>query len=188
MRVVAGKARGHKLFSPEGLHTRPTADRIKESLFNILMNYIVDSSFLDLYSGSGAIGIEALSRGAKSAVFVDNDAHSIDVINKNLQKTKLIENSDVMKTNVSSAIRRLSEKGYKFDIVFMDPPYYTEEAQNSIAEICENNVLKDDGIIVVEIAHDQHLHIEKSLGLEVFKNKEYNIAKIFFLRKEQPPQ
>ena len=123
MRVISGSARGHKLKAPEGLTTRPTTDRIKESLFNIIAGDLYQCKFLDLFSGSGAMGIEALSRGADKAVFVDKDRKSISIINDNLKATRLDNKAQVLNCDVSTAVSKLKSLNEKFDIIFMDPPY-----------------------------------------------------------------
>ncbi|MDR2903638.1 MAG: 16S rRNA (guanine(966)-N(2))-methyltransferase RsmD [Clostridiales bacterium] len=184
MRVIAGKAKGHKLFSPEGLTTRPTADRIKESLFNVLMYDLLDVTFLDLYSGSGAIGIEALSRGAASAVFVDSAAESIAVINKNLLKTKLSAQAAVIKQDAAGALARLTLEKRRFDVIFMDPPYHTAAAEETVALICRHGLLNENGLIAVETAKDQEIAVDKAYGLFEYKRKIYTAAQIVFLRKE----
>ena len=122
MRVIAGSARSLPLRTIEGTDTRPTQDRIKETLFNMLQSDIPGCKFLDLYSGSGAIGIEALSRGAAKAVLVENSKKAVECIKDNLTFTKLADKADVMEMDVLSAINRLKGKDV-FSIVYMDPPY-----------------------------------------------------------------
>lgn len=126
MRVIAGSARRLVLKCPEGKHTRPTTDRIKETLFNILQGEIVDARFLDLFSGSGGIGIEALSRGAKQCVFVENEREAVTCIKQNLKTTRLSDQAQVMAMDVMQAIRRLDSLHEPFDIIFMDPPYHKD--------------------------------------------------------------
>ena len=121
MRVISGVARGMKLKTPEGLDTRPTQDRIKETLFNMLQPYVADCVFVDLFSGSGGIGIEALSRGAKKAYFVENFKEALSCIESNLTTTKLKDKAVVLKTDAVSSIHHIFEK--EVDIIFMDPPY-----------------------------------------------------------------
>ena len=121
MRVIAGSKRSIPLLSPEGVTTRPTSDRIKETLFNIINPIIPGAYFLDLFSGSGQIGIEALSRGARKAVFVDSDRKSIATIKENVKKTDFLECSEIINRSVSSFIGTYSGKE-PFDIIFMDPP------------------------------------------------------------------
>ena len=121
MRVIAGKARSLKLKTPEGLETRPTTDRIKETLFNMLQPYLPDGIFIDLFSGSGGIGIEALSRGARHAYFVENQKNAIACIQENLKFTRLIDDATILKQDVLSALSGIPEK--EADVIFMDPPY-----------------------------------------------------------------
>ena len=147
MRVISGSARGLKLVSPEGLGTRPTTDRVKESLFNIIQPYIPADNVLDLFGGSGALGIEALSRGSKSCVFVDIDKKAIDIINQNIEKARLKEKSVVVKADVFNYLSACSEE---FDIIFLDPPYNKGFLDKVFDNIYKNKLLKKDGIIVVE--------------------------------------
>ena len=120
MRVISGSARGLKLKAPEGMNTRPTLDRIKESLFNMIAADMYDCRFLDLFSGSGAMGIECLSRGGQNAVFVDNYKESIDVIKQNINGAKVSDRAEVMSCDVTSAISKLAQKGKTFDVFFME--------------------------------------------------------------------
>ena len=122
MRVIAGNNRGMTLVTPDGIDTRPTTDRIKETLFNMIAFDLPDAYFLDLFSGSGQIGIEALSRGAKEAVFVEKDKNAINCIEKNLVKARLTDSSRLYKVDVIAALNQLNSHQV-FDIIFMDPPY-----------------------------------------------------------------
>ncbi|MDY5180342.1 16S rRNA (guanine(966)-N(2))-methyltransferase RsmD, partial [Butyribacter sp.] len=126
MRVIAGKARRTNLVTPEGKHTRPTSDRIKETLFNILQNELYDISFLDIFSGSGGIAIEALSRGAKEAVLIDNDTEAVRCIKENIKRTHFEDMTTILKMDAISALKKLEITEKKFDIIFMDPPYNHE--------------------------------------------------------------
>lgn len=123
MRVIAGSARRRNLISPAGDSTRPTTDRIKETLFNILQGEVPDARFLDLFSGSGGIGIEALSRGSKQCIFVENGREAVHCIKTNLKNTGFSGKSQIMAMDVMQALRRLDQLGQPFDIIFMDPPY-----------------------------------------------------------------
>jgi len=125
MRVIAGSARRLLLKTPLGDNTRPTTDRIKETLFNMIQNEVPGSVFLDLFAGSGAIGIEALSRGADYAVFVENDKNALTCIEENLKHTGLNDKAGIYKQDVFVSLQSLEYK-YEFDIVFMDPPYDKE--------------------------------------------------------------
>ncbi|MGN1318147.1 MAG: 16S rRNA (guanine(966)-N(2))-methyltransferase RsmD [Lachnospirales bacterium] len=182
MRVISGSARGLKLKAPEGLTTRPTTDRIKESLFNIIAADIYDCRFLDLFSGSGAIAIEALSRGAKGAVLVDADFKSIKVINDNLKAARVSDRAEVIKSSCVLAINKLSLRKDKFDIIFMDPPYNKNFVNDTLNAIVKGDILSDDGFIICEMAIDDE--IEPIKGLEISRIKDYKITKMTFLVRE----
>ena len=178
MRVISGKSRGCKLKAPEGLSTRPTTDRIKESLFNILAPDIYDCRFLDIFSGSGAIAIEALSRGAKEAVLIDSSDKAMAVIRENLIHTKLSDNAETMKSDVFSALKTLGSKGRRFDIIFMDPPYAAGLYEKTLETIVRCNILADDGYIVAEqSSDDEAVDIE---GLKNYRVKDYKTTKMVF--------
>lgn len=180
MRVISGSARGLKLSSPEGLDTRPTTDRIKETLFNIIGPDIYLSDFLDLFSGSGAIGIEALSRGAESCVFVDNAKASVNVVTKNIQSARLSEKSLVLKQDVFDAISYLAEKKRLFDIIFLDPPYKENFNEPVLKKIYESGILKQDGYIILERSSD--IKLSSVHGLEIFREKIFKTTTMTFLK------
>lgn len=180
MRVISGSARGLRLKSPEGLNTRPTLDRIKESLFNILANDLFESDFLDLFSGSGGIGIEALSRGANSAVFVDENKESYNIINENLKFTRLVDKATVLNTDFLMAINKLKNEGKSFDIIFMDPPYNKDFVQAAVKSVYEAGLLKKTGFIIAEQAMEDDLPVVE--GLVISRVKEYKITKMTFLK------
>ncbi|MDO5389258.1 MAG: 16S rRNA (guanine(966)-N(2))-methyltransferase RsmD [Clostridia bacterium] len=179
MRVISGSARGHKLKAPEGLTTRPTTDRIKESLFNIIAGDLYECRFLDLFSGSGAMGIEALSRGAARAVFVDRDKKSIRAIRDNLKATKLEDRAKVFECDISAAVSRLGRLEEKFDIIFMDPPYNKGYVESTLTYIVRENILDKDGYIIAEQSIEEEVPSVK--GLEVIRIKDYKITKMTFL-------
>lgn len=183
MRVISGSARGHKLKAPEGLTTRPTTDRIKESLFNIIAADMYECRFLDLFSGSGAMGIEALSRGAKKAVFVDKDRKSVSVIRDNLKATKLEERAMVLNCDTALAIAKIGTLGEKFDIIFMDPPYNKGFIESTLTYIVKENILADDGYIIAE--QSQGDEIPMIPELDVIRVKDYKITKMTFLSKAE---
>lgn len=147
MRVIAGKARGTVLKTPEGLRTRPTADRVKEALFSIIHFDVPGAKVLDLFGGSGQLGIEALSRGADSAVFVDENAAACDLIRENLRRTKLQDQAKVMRSDYMAYLNSCREK---FDIILLDPPYAEVFLENSLNRISEIDILQSGGIIVAE--------------------------------------
>lgn len=171
MRVIAGSKRGASLKAPEGLSTRPTTDRIKESLFNILTPFLKDGVFLDLFSGSGGIGIEALSRGARMSVFVDNDKRAQNCIKQNLSKTGFEKQALVLGTDFKTSLKTIAVRGIKFDVVFMDPPYYSDFIENILDEIEILGILNNEGIVVCEQAKDEPE--VKSDGYILYRIKEY---------------
>lgn len=179
MRVISGSARGLRLEAPEGLNTRPTTDRIKESLFNIINYDLQGINFLDLFSGSGGIGIEALSRGAKFAVFVDGAVESIKIIEKNLSFTRLGDKAEVIRADVINALTSLSKRNLCFDIIFMDPPYNNDLYNNTLKVIFDNKLLTKEGFIIAEQSLEDELPVCE--GLEVFRVKEYKTTKMTFI-------
>ncbi|MDF2590943.1 MAG: methyltransferase [Clostridia bacterium] len=152
MRVISGEFRGRKLEQIEGIEIRPTSDRVKESLFNILGTRLIDCAFLDLFAGTGGIGIEAYSRGAARVVFIDESANSIKILKKNLDKLNISDKVEVFNTDYINAINKLSNENKKFDVIFIDPPYLKGFEKNALVHISESGMLTDNGIIVVE--HD----------------------------------
>lgn len=173
MRVIAGKARHIQLKTIEGMDTRPTTDRIKETLFNMINNDIYDANFLDLYSGSGAIGIEALSRGAKKAVMVEMNRDAVFCIRENLNKTKLTDNAVVYQCDVLDAINRLNDIGEPFDIIFMDPPYNHEHEKKVLEALKGTKLVDEYTTIIVEASLETDFNYLEQLGYKVYKRKEY---------------
>ncbi|SCY85170.1 16S rRNA (guanine(966)-N(2))-methyltransferase RsmD [Alkaliphilus peptidifermentans] len=153
MRIIAGKAKGHRLMPPKGIDIRPTSDRVKESIFNVLQATVIDSIVIDLFSGTGNLGIEALSRGAEKAYLVDQSPQSINVIEENLLKTRQTEFAEVIKSDAVSAIIKLTQIKVRADLIFMDPPYGKDLIIPTLEAISTNGLLKKEGIIVVE--HDK---------------------------------
>ena len=147
MRVITGKARGIQLKTPEGMLTRPTADRVKEALFSIINFDIPGARVLDLFGGTGQLGIEALSRGAVAATFIDDGEESCRLIRENLKRTKLEQNAKVIRSDYMDYLNRCREQ---YDIIFLDPPYAEVFLENAIKRITEIDILHSDGIIVAE--------------------------------------
>lgn len=181
MRVIAGKAKRMILKTSEGLDTRPTTDRIKETLFNMINNRLVDCDFLDLFSGSGAIGIEAISRGAKSAVFVENNKNAIECIKYNLHNTKLNDQASVLSSEVLSAIRSLEISGKVFDIVFMDPPYNCNHEKQVLQLLQNSNIIYCDTLIIIEASQDTDFGYIEETNFQIIKTKEYKTNKHVFI-------
>lgn len=183
MRVIAGAAKGHNLQTIEGLATRPTTDRIKETLFNIIAFDLPECSFLDLFSGSGGIGIEALSRGAAEAVFVENSQECQRVIEDNLRHTKLIDRARLIKGDVLAALDRLSAEEKHFDIIFMDPPYASELYGPVLQKILEKGILKQEGYLITE--RSAQIPFTPPAGMEILREKAYKTTILTFLGLEE---
>ena len=189
MRVISGTARGTKLNSIDSNETRPTLDRVKESLFNIIQNDIEDSTVLDLFSGSGAIGLEFLSRGAKRAVLCDSSKDAIKIIKQNVQKTHFEEKVEVYNMEFTKLVERLQNQ--KFDIIYIDPPYATDFIKISLEKIIEYELVNENTKIIVETDDETRIlnQIEK-MDVEITDKRKYGRATIIFLkyRKTQIPR
>lgn len=185
MRVIAGKARRLNLKSAPGLDTRPTTDRIKETLFNILNPYIPGCNFLDLFSGSGGIGIEALSRGAEFAAFVENNSKAVICIEENLEHTKLKESALVLKKNVLGGINELSMRKYKFDIVYIDPPYKSGLEEETLEALSKSQIIDKESQIIIEADKNNKLEFIDSSDFEIARVKDYKTNKHYFLRLKE---
>lgn len=184
MRIISGKARGTKLFTLDGLNTRPTLDRVKESLFNILNFKLQDAVVLDLFAGSGALGLESISRGAKQAIFSENNREAQKVIEKNIDKTKSKEQSLLIKSDYENALLTILEKNIKCDVVFIDPPYKTDLIRQALEEILKKNVLKEDAIIVLETDEPERIEQKVAdLNFEIIDNRKYGRVSLFFLKQ-----
>lgn len=167
MRIIAGSKRGHKLFDFSGQDIRPTTDRVKESMFNLIQEFIPDAEVLDLFGGSGALTLEAISRGAKCGTVVDIDKNSIAVINKNVSSLGF-DNVNVLNDDALKFIRASKDK---FSIIFLDPPYNKGFITPIIDAIVENNLLVEDGIVVLESDYsDEHKDFQ---GLSMLKQRKY---------------
>lgn len=184
MRVIAGKARRLQLKTVSGMDTRPTTDRIKETLFNMINNEIPGAIFLDLFSGSGAIGIEALSRGAKASYFVENNKNAIDCIKENLKFTKLEEGALVISDDVLSALSGLDKKDIVFDIIFMDPPYNKLLEKEVLTFFSESNLIDKDTLIIIEASLETDFSYAVDLGFEIVKEKLYKTNKHIFVKMD----
>ena len=184
MRVIAGKARRLALKTVPGMETRPTTDRIKETLFNILQPEIPDCRFLDLFSGSGGIGIEALRRGAESAVFVEKNPKACACIRENLTFTNLAEHGKLLNMDVLQALRSL-EGEEAFDSIFMDPPYNKDLERQVLEYLKDSSLANTDTLIVTEAnLHTDFSYVEE-LGYELSRSKEYKTNKHIFLHKRK---
>lgn len=181
MRVIAGTARSLPLRTPDGLDTRPTQDRIKETLFNVLQVEIPGCVFVDLFAGSGGIGIEALSRGAKKAYFIENAPKALSCITDNLQFTKFTDKAVVLKQDAVAGLSGIYEKAV--DIIFMDPPYDNGHEERVLAVLSGMKYVTEDTIIIVEASLQTDMEYASDYGFEIYKEKKYKNNKHLFLRR-----
>ena len=172
MRVISGKAGGLRLKTIKGNSTRPTADIVKEGAYNIIAAKVPGSVVLDLFAGSGGLGIEALSRGADSCTFVDNNAACCFVISENLNKAHFNQKTEILKSGVDQAIVQLSRKGFKFDIILLDPPYYKNIVTSTLNSICNNDIINNDGIVIAE-RHKKDVVPDSVANLVMLKERRY---------------
>ena len=178
MRVISGLYKGRVIdgFDIDG--TRPTQDRVKESLFGSIQDYVEDSVVLDLFGGSGNLGIEALSNGAKECFFVDNNREAIKVINSNLSKIGI--SSNVLNKDFKDALEYFKSNNIKFDLVFLDPPYKDDYIDYSIKYLLDNSLLNDNSIIVAEFENNIKTDYEE---LKIKKEKKFGYKKIVIFKK-----
>lgn len=180
MRIISGKSRGTKLHSLEGDTTRPTLDRVKESLFNIIQNEIQESVFLDLFSGSGAIGLEAASRGAKEVILCEKNKSAIEIIKKNIEKTHL---NNIVTLYEMSFEKVLDKIQNKIDIVYIDPPYKTDFVYESVKKIIEKDLLSKDGTIIIETDEEKRITKQiENLNIKIENQRRYGRVHLIFIK------
>lgn len=182
MRIIAGTARSLPLKTVEGLDTRPTTDRIKETLFNIIQDEIPGCYFLDLFAGSGQMGLEAVSRGAQYAVFVENNKKAAACVEDNIRFTKFTKETKLYNSDVLSALRAMEGK-YRFDIIFMDPPYKQEFEYDVLSYLKDSSLLKENGIIIVEASLDTAFDYLPDMGFTLKRLKTYKTNEHAFIIK-----
>ena len=185
MRIISGTLRGTKLYTLEGENTRPTLDRVKEALFSKINYRLEDATILDLFSGSGALALESLSRGAKEAYMCDSSRDAIKIINQNIEKTRTKDRICLFTCDYKKAIEELKSKNVKLDVVFLDPPYHTNFAEDAASRIVENNLLNEDGLIVLETDDDKK--VMKNLDTKLFEIndiKRYGRVYLLFLSQK----
>ena len=183
MRIISGIARGTKLETLEGLDTRPTLDRVKEALFSIIQNEIYEANVLDLFSGSGALALESLSRGAKSAVSCDNSRKAIEIIKQNAKKTHFEDKLKIINNDYKKCLEML--KNEKFDIIFLDAPYKTDFGIDATKIIIENEMLSNEGLIIFETDRKEEEYLEElQKYADIKKIKKYGRVTLVFLWKE----
>ena len=185
MRIIAGKARGTTLETLDGEDTRPTLERVKENFFNAINFDVADSKVLDLFAGSGQLGLEALSRGAKEAVFVDANPECIGIITRNAQKAKLYDRCNIYKYEYSEYLSVLKKRRdfNKFDIIFLDPPYKSgvKAINDCIKRIIKNNIIADNGLIICETGNGEQLSLElnEELLKSIKSSRIYKYGKVY---------
>lgn len=182
MRIIAGTARSLPLKTLEGLDTRPTTDRVKETLFNMMQHEIPGSYFLDLFAGSGQIGLEAVSRGAKFAVFVENNKKAAACIDDNIRFTKFTEETKLINSDVMTALRSMEGK-YQFDVIFMDPPYNALHEKAVLEYLSNSKLIHEDTLIVVEASLETTFDYLEELGYNLIKHKCYKTNAHAFIKK-----
>lgn len=185
MRIISGVSRGSRLVTLEGTETRPTLDRVKEPLFSIIQMHIKDARVLDLFAGSGALGLEALSRGAKMAVFSDISEKAINVINQNIEKTRLGEKAIVFKSSYEEVLKQMKEEKKEFDIIFLDPPYKSGLLEDAVNKILEYKLLAKEGIIIVETDLEAELQKVQNVDLHIKDIRKYGRVILLFLERKE---
>lgn len=184
VRIIAGTAKGIRLKTPKGMNTRPTADRVKESVFGILGADVIDAQVLDLFAGTGNLGFEALSRGAASATMIDKNIQSVKIIMENSILTDLTRATVICREDVIQALRRFKTEEKSFDLIFCDPPYNLGLAPKVLLNLDSNDVLRTDGILVLE--HSKHEKLPDELKrIVAYRSEFYGETVVSFFRKQE---
>ncbi len=183
MRVISGSAKSLALKTVEGLGTRPTTDRIKETLFNMIRTNVPDCYFVDLFAGSGGIGIEALSRGAKKCTFIENNKDAVICIKDNLKFTRLDDRAMILEGDYLAGLGKLISLNEPIDILFMDPPYDNEFEKKVLEFLANSPIIDQYTIIIVEASLGTTMDYVEDLGYRIYKVKEYKTNKHFFIEK-----
>ncbi len=182
IRIISGKAKGRKLKAPAGKRIRPLTDRVKTALFNILGDKVINSYFLDLFAGTGSVGIEALSRGAELAIFVEYDRSIVETIRKNLELTGFSDRAEIYALRVSKAIKILASKGAKFDIIFLGAPYGSPELEKGLQKLGEVSLLAENSVVIAEYRSKYELPDQFGM-LKKFRDAKYGDTMLSFYRK-----
>ena len=186
MRIIAGSMRGTKLFTLDGLKTRPTLDRVKEPLFSIINFKLQNAVVLDLFSGSGALGLESISRGADKAYLCDKSKDAIRIIKQNVEKTRSEEKTEIVFMDYKKALEEFSKKNIKFDIIFLDPPYETSFIEDATEIVIKNNLLKDNGIIIIETdTKERVIKNISDMNVRIYDERKYGRVSLIFLCTEE---
>ena len=181
MRIIAGKARGRKLIPPATMETRPTLDRVKEAMFSSIQNYIPGAMVLDVFAGTGSLGLEAASRGAKEVYLVDKSSVTFPLLQENINNLKFQDFCTGLNMDSYDALKLLNNRDKKFDIIFIDPPYCKEMIPEAMKIIYENNMLVEDGIVVTKIDTIEEI-FEGYKSLTLLKSKKYGNTTVCYYR------
>ena len=184
VRIIAGKARGRKLIPPATLETRPTLDRVKESMFSIIQNYIPDSVVVDVFAGTGSLGLEAASRGAKEVYLVDRSKDAFSLLKQNIENLKFEDTCCALNKDSYEALKYLADKNKVFDVIFIDPPYCREMIPEAIKIIYDKKLLKEDGIIVTKIDSIEEIY-EGYKNITLNKSRKYGNTTICLYKNEE---
>lgn len=186
MRIIGGKHRGIKLYTLDGFNTRPTLDRVKESLFSILQFELPEATVLDLFAGSGALGLESISRGANKAILCDQSKDAIHIMEQNVERLRSETQIQIFQKEYLSALEMLKTNQEKFDIVFLDPPYATDFAEIASQKIAEYDLLNEDGIIMIETDQKEKViqNIKKLNLFNLYDERKYGRVHLLFLRRK----
>lgn len=187
MRVVGGTLKGRQLRTAARLEIRPTSDYLKEVLFDVLQSRIRDAKFLDLFAGSGNVGIEALSRGAKEVIFVDSSDRSVRLIRANLRAVGMQDQATLLRSDATAAIRKLVKLGYRFSVIFIDPPYQSRLLIPTLMALSGSDLLEEKGLVVVEHFHKQDLPHDLA-GLIWAREIRHGESKLSFYTTAQRPK
>ena len=181
MRIIAGRARGHKLIPPATMETRPTLDRVKEAMFSSIQLYIQESSVLDVFAGTGSLGLEAASRGANEVYLFDKSDITYPLLKKNVENLKFEEFCYAINIDAYEGMRKLAHEGKKFDIIFIDPPYCKEMIPEALKIVYEEKMISNDGIIVTKIDSIEDIY-EGYKNIQITKNKRYGNTTVCYYK------
>ena len=181
IRIIAGSAKGHRLKIPANLPFRPTSGRVREAIFNLIGSHVVDAHVLDLFAGSGSLGLEAVSRKAASVLFIDNDPRVVRIIRENLIHLRFTERGEVWRHDYLTALRYLQRAGRRFDLIFSDPPYGSGASNNLLPFL--NPLLQDGGIAVMEYAKSERISLDETGGLRLTVDRSYGTTRVIVYHK-----